>query len=303
MTFYRSGSCLRETKSYVATFNSSLPHNFTDQTVPGNCSANLHLSVDADGTVASLLATWINTTIVIRRHADLLSVTVQVPGHLAFESDGLCRGCPAHAYVNMTRFNELMTLSDHCDTESTDATFLCFFGFANRLEFDSIINASYSDMCIYNMWRGNTTNYDVLSLLIAVSNDAKMLPDQGYIPPRTYETIAHDGIVDPSVTDDMCNPSRETNSTDPTNTTNTTTRAVTTTADTTDSMATTTRGDSSLRTTTTERGPSEQPQTPTNAEQTDEEMPSATCKNQRLSVSSLLTASLLSLFTARLLLR
>ena len=294
VTFYRSGNCLGETKSYVATLNSPLPQNFTDLTVPSNCSANLQLSVDADGSVVSLLATWINTTIVIRRHADLLAVTVQVPGHLAFESDGLCRGCPAHAYFNMTRFNYLMSSIQECSTASNSVTFLCYFGFANRRVFNNVINASYPDVCIYSLWRGNTTSYDVLSLLLAVSNDAEMLPNDGNIPPRSYEQIT----VGLESAGDSCNPPNPANSSQiTTNTIDSVTRAS-------DSSDQTETSDSSLTTTTMQSTPSKHASDMTTlAEVGSDNISSSTCTHQRVSTAGVLTASILLAFLVRLFLR
>ena len=62
--------------------------------VNGNSALQLHLG--SDGSVVTILATWMNTTIVIRRLAELLSVTLQVPGQMSFDSEGLCVGCPRH---------------------------------------------------------------------------------------------------------------------------------------------------------------------------------------------------------------
>lgn len=199
VTFFRSGNCLEETKSYVASLDSTLSQTFTDQTSTNNTASNLQLSVDPNGNLVTILATWINTTIVIRRYADLLSVTLQVPGHLAFESDGLCRGCPAHAYLNVTQFNYRMTASD-CVDESNAATFNCFIHgeVSNKLEFNSILNSTYSDICVYSLWRHNSTDNSVLSFIRAVSDDARRLIDHGFVPARPYPVIDPGDTGDPA---------------------------------------------------------------------------------------------------------
>ena len=205
VTFYRSANCLGETKSYVVTLDdASLPQNFTDHSLPNNCSANLQLIMNSDGTAVTLLASWINTTVIVRKHANLLGVTVQVPGHLGFESDGLCRGCPAHANFNVSQFND--KASEYCDDENWSILYLCFFGFSNRF---NIHNASYADICTYHLWRGNTTSHEELSFLLAVSNDAVLLPDRGNVPPRNFEIISHANLP---ITDDLCHPIRQSNS-------------------------------------------------------------------------------------------
>ena len=91
-----SGTCNPERRLYVAVNNMPLPDTFTEAD-NGNTSLQLH--VDDSGTVASILAPWINSTIIIRRISGFLSVSLQVTGHLAFESEGLCTGCPRHQYI------------------------------------------------------------------------------------------------------------------------------------------------------------------------------------------------------------
>ena len=177
VTFYRSDDgCLETTKSYIA-FEYLLPSTFADNTIPNNANSSLEFNRDADGTEVSLLATWINTTVVIRIHADLLAVTVQVPETLAQQSEGgLCKGCPAEKVFDIQEFNYQMAIGE-CTDENGAVITNCFFGFSNRPEFESIDNATYADVCIYSLWRANSTSYDVLSFLGAVANDAKVLPD------------------------------------------------------------------------------------------------------------------------------
>ena len=278
VTFYRSANCLGETKSYVVTLDdddedSPLPQNFTDQSVPNNCSANLQLIINSDGTGVSLLATWINSTIVIRKYANHLGVTIQVPGHLGFESDGLCRGCPAHAYFNVSRLNDEM--SESCDDENWKILYLCFNGFSNRF---NIYNASYADICSYHLWRGNTTSHEELTFLLTVSNDAQLLSDRGYVPPRSFEIIS---LSNSPITEDLCHPTHQPNS-------SVTTRELT---DTTDRIDTTTTDS------TTQRVYSE-----INKPVLDTSMNSASLDHQRRSTTSLLTAAILTAFVVWLLL-
>ena len=178
MTFYENRYCLRQTKSYVAT-DSLLPQAFTDHTVPNNSYSNLQLLVNSDGTAVSLLASWINTTVVIRKYADLLGVTVQVPRYVAEESGGLCMGCPAQGFFDTLEFNYQLTIDSDCTDENVDVITNCFFGFSRttRPEFYGIDNATYADVCIYSLWRSNSTGSEVLSFLGAVTDDANVLPN------------------------------------------------------------------------------------------------------------------------------
>lgn len=270
MTFYRSANCLGETKSYVVTLDDDpLPQNFTPQYVPNNCSANLQLIINSDGSGVSLLAMWINSTVVIRKHANHLGVTIQVPGHLGFESDGLCRGCPAHAYFNISQFNE--ETSERCEAENWSVLYLCFTGFSNRF---SIYNASYADICSYHLWRGNTTSHEELSFLLTVSNDAQLLSDRGYVPPRTFEIVSLSNLP---ITNDLCHPTRQPNA-------SVTTIELTDTTDRTTTYS------------TTQRVYSETDKPTLNASTT-----SASLDHQRRSTRSLWIAAIFTAFVVRLL--
>ena len=323
MTFYRSGSCLGETKSYVATFNSSLPQTFSDLTLPSNCSANLQLQVNQEGTLATLMAPWINTTVIIRRSpgSNVLAVILQVPGRLGFESDGLCTGCPAHSHLAIDEFISGLGSTDTCLPEVTNILFNCVttFDFFSYPEFYLVLNVSYPDMCYYSLWRHNSASNDFFGFLIAVANDSKLLQDYGNIPRRSFEIIA---IENPTSSDSSCYPSSETNSsetteavstadtTDSIDTTDTTDSVDTTdTVDTTDinNRTTTSAGTDTVSTTVSQQTTMERAQTDlSTAEPTgDVEMiSSSTGNHQRISMMpSLFVLSVLSAFGVRLLLR
>ena len=240
MTFYPSGSCLRETKSYVATSDSPLSQTFSDLTLPSNCSANLHLQVDNEGTLVTMMAPWINTTVVIRRLPGdgVLAVTVQVPGRLSFESDGLCRGCPAHSHFSIDQFRLQVSSNADCVSDNNAITFNCFIGFTinDYPEFYSVLNVTYATTCWYSMWRHSSASTDFLGFLRSVGNDAKLLGNRGTVPRRTFE------ILTPVIAEDSCNPVSETNSSETTETVNMTDSISTTDLDggsTTDSISTT----------------------------------------------------------------
>lgn len=64
--------------------------------------------------MVTLTATWLNSTVIIRKMAGYLAVTVKVTGQLAFESDGLCSTrCPANQYVGQCYYlSEVMELGE-----------------------------------------------------------------------------------------------------------------------------------------------------------------------------------------------
>ena len=282
MTFYSNGSCLAETKSYVAFANSPLSPNFTDHTTPNTtntCGSILQMNIDPSGTVVTLLAPWINTTIVIRRHADLLAVTLQVPGHLSFESDGLCRSCPAHTRFNMEKFE---SDSQTCFDENLNALFHCF-AFANNLLFSEVTNTSYAIMCKYNLFRWNSSDFGLLSFYKAVFEDAKLLHNYGNVPRRIFD------IVEPGVSDGACNPPGHSNDT-------------TDSIDTADHTTTTYTEDSGGRT-TSRHSNTEQSVSTTDAGLNAQEVSSAIHGHQRQAATSLLAFGLLSAALSRLLFR
>lgn len=101
MTFPVSGDCNSKTRSYVAYPNMPLPINFIGTSgTHNNTGLPLQLHMSEDGTVITIIATWLDTTIAIRQMDGFLAVTLQVTGEMAFESEGLCTaGCPVYQYI------------------------------------------------------------------------------------------------------------------------------------------------------------------------------------------------------------
>ena len=165
-------------RTYIAKSSLPLPSTFTD----GSSSSGgaLQLTVDANGTVASLLATWLNTTIVLRQYAGYLSVTIQLPGLQAFESEGLCRGCPTHTHIDMSQ--ALAMNQQNCVQQNNIATINCFIKGGVTGFGDLVRNASYTDMCKFDVL--NAENLDILSLVNATARDARALPPVGFVPNR-----------------------------------------------------------------------------------------------------------------------
>lgn len=298
VTFYSSGNCLAETKSYVAFADSPLSPNFTDHTAPNNtntCGSTLQMNFDPDdsggGVVVTLLAPWINTTVVIRRHAqpDLLAVTLQVPGHLAFESDGLCRGCPAHTHFDIVNYSTI-TLGGGCGDVSNNALYHCW-GFTNSIpEFSDVINITYGEICRYNLLRANSSNYGMLSFQKAVIEDAKLLDNHGNVPPRNFDLIEPRGSDGAGTINNSCNPPLPIDTTAHT----TTTTTVTSTED-------STGHDGSYRAITPQHSASTDSVTTPRSNTLG--ISSAIYGHQRQVLTRLLTLSLLSVFLSRLLFR
>ena len=288
VTFYPSGNCLRETKSYVAFSNSALSPNFTDQTTPNNantCGSTLLMNTDRNGSVVTLLAPWINTTIIIRRYAELLAVTLQVPGHLSFESDGLCRGCPAHTFFNVSRFDHEVLVSSNCRDESNNAVFNCYVILANQ--FSEVINITYTEMCKYSLFRSNSSSFDVLSFLKAVSEDAKLLGSYGNVPRRQFDIVELGDSSEAGIVNESCDPPGSNDTADPVDTT-----------DHTSTVATEPKGS-----TITQSSSTQPASTTTDLGLGIDEISSAIHAHERQAMASLFAAGLLAVLTCRLLTR
>ena len=189
VTFF-VGKC-SERQSYVAYSGNPLPYSFTGGFFPFNAGSPLQLNVTSDGTVASLLATWLNMSVIIRNHFGYLSVTVQVPGRLIFDTEGLCNGgCPHHTYLGTEQFRNEEVMK--CSEDYNSVVLHCFTWLSNKDGLLRFTNTSYVYLCVFDTLK--THNLYMLSMSVAVSNDALQLPDVGFvvIPPTTSPPIFTD---------------------------------------------------------------------------------------------------------------
>jgi len=100
---------------------------------------------------------------------------------LAFESEGLCTGCPAHTQ-NVNISTEVVAYRQRCPEASNKATLRCYLdgGVVNVPGFEFVDNASYREMCIFDALRAESLQ--VLSLVKAIARDAVALPPIGTVP-------------------------------------------------------------------------------------------------------------------------
>ena len=176
-----SHSCFQPTVTYTATAN-DLPDS-----IPGfnaRQHPQLQLTVENE-TVATILAPWINTSIVIHRAEGYLSVTLQVPEPLSREHEvtGLCsQGCPAGFEVA----DEAISLPEYkCSGNKANTSIMCL-----ELMLPSFSPSSYTKLCVYDILLTHNVSL-LLSLYKALADVALMLPDVTEIvntPPRTDTT-------------------------------------------------------------------------------------------------------------------
>ena len=200
VTFY-AHSCNMVARSYVAEVSSPLPSDFTPPiTEPDGSTASLPLQLlpGSNGNVVTLFATWLNAVIIIRQYAGFLSVTIQVPNELSYESEGLCTGCPQHMYVNITHLNSQIVST--CGSDSFRAHEYCFNhgGVVNQDHLINVVNNSYFDACVYSLLRTNKSA-NVLSVYKAIADDAKLM-HVTFVPDSTSSPTSSPSSTDISVT-------------------------------------------------------------------------------------------------------
>lgn len=135
-------------------------------------------------TVATILAPWINTTIIIHRIDGYLSVTIQVPESLARKNDvtGLCSdGCGAGLQVS----DVLPEYQQRCPHNYLSTSVMCLaLGITPPRQTES--GPLYSQLCSYDLML--THDDTLLSLYQALGEDATRLPDITQITTDTTPT-------------------------------------------------------------------------------------------------------------------
>lgn len=175
--------CFQQTVTYTATTVA------LSESIPGFAASDsslLKLTVE-NQTAATILAPWINSSIIIRRIDGYLSVTIQVPEPLAREDDvtGLCSiGCAADFQVSDDDF-ELPEYRHRCPQNRVDSSIMCLsLGITPPLQTES--DTLYPQLCTYDLMLTHDTN--LLSLYWALGEDAERLPDVTQITPTDPAT-------------------------------------------------------------------------------------------------------------------
>ena len=152
--------------------------------------------------MATIASNLLNVTVIIRRYANHLSVTVQVPGIMILTTDGLCNGgCPHHTYRNITNFINRFANPEtsECFSDHNTATFHCFTYIGNGRTF-GLTNSTYTEVCQFDMlWEKNLR---MVTFINATVRDALLLPNVGSPPPPFVEepTIPDEFFTTPQPT-------------------------------------------------------------------------------------------------------
>ena len=166
MTFFPS-NCSPSMLLYIAN-TTHLPPTFS----PGTYSPFARLTVE-NGSLTTLLAPWLNTSIVIRRAFGYLMVSLQVPEPLSRASavDGLCsRGCPTHA-LSAT---DLSTLAAGCSSAKQAALINCVNLYSMMPA--KLLRPGSNHACSYDLL--NTYNASLFKLHSAFIQDSLLLGDR-----------------------------------------------------------------------------------------------------------------------------
>ncbi len=179
--------------TYVA--QGSLP--LSEQLLPpvenSGVSSAVQLTCDTNGTVVTLLVSWLSTAIVIRQYAGFLSITIKVPSQIASESKGLCTGCPFEKYINITQVYD--QISSSCTDARSRAEVGCFVrgGVVNQDHLKVVRNNTYLDVCRFNLYK--TGSIDVLTMISAITDDAKAITE---LPIATLPSVSPSNTQSPS---------------------------------------------------------------------------------------------------------
>lgn len=176
---FHDHECNPTVRTYTAYNLEPLPSDFEPAT-SDNSTNPLQIVPGEDGTVVTLMAIWLNTTIIIRQYAEFLSITLQVPREMSLESDGLCTGCPPHQYIDILSISE--AYSSLCEEVNRRVLNFCFDhgGVANN-RLINVQNNSYLEACVFSLFKIERT-VDVLAMFNAIADDAKLLVNIGEEP-------------------------------------------------------------------------------------------------------------------------
>lgn len=193
--------------TYGATFNyyaaanetlSNIIHS-TDQNIKALYQP-LEFQIDAARTTVSILAPWLNLTIIIRKQNDYLSIVLRMPADLVDQSDGICQsGCPSH-----TRYNFARHIARKCSVDRADALFACsaragLLNFFNHIDANVSLQLTYS--CQFDVL--NSNSYIPISLYKGIAKDflallnigVHVLPEPNIKPQTTSIPLTSSRVV------------------------------------------------------------------------------------------------------------
>lgn len=181
----RSTQCtFGATFNYVASAGSPLPSDIstTDATIR-SLYHPLEFNIDGSKTTASILAPWLNLTVIIRKVGDQLSIVLRLPADIMDESEGLCQtGCP-----NYMQYNRKKILNKSCSGDSSKALLACSMtaGLLNFFISKPKVSSTMAELCRIDTLYDSS--YSLLPLYIGIAKDILALPATGvHVRPKPH---------------------------------------------------------------------------------------------------------------------
>lgn len=181
----RSTQCtFGATFNYVASAGSPLPSDIstTDATIR-SLYHPLEFNIDGSKTTASILAPWLNLTVIIRKVGDQLSIVLRLPADIMDESEGLCQtGCP-----NYMQYNRKKILNKSCSSDSSKALLACSVtaGLLNFFTSKPAVSSTMAELCRIDTLYDSS--YSLLPLYIGIAKDILALPATGvHVRPKPH---------------------------------------------------------------------------------------------------------------------
>lgn len=181
----RSTQCtFGATFNYVASAGSPLPSDIstTDATIR-SLYHPLEFNIDGSKTTVSILAPWLNLTVIIRKVGDQLSIVLRLPADIMDESEGLCQtGCP-----NYMQYNRKKILNKSCSGDSSKALLACSVtaGLLNFFISKPTVSSTMAELCQIDTLYDSS--YSLLPLYIGIAKDILALPATGvHVRPKPH---------------------------------------------------------------------------------------------------------------------
>ena len=181
----RSTQCtFGATFNYVASAGSPLPSDIstTDATIR-SLYHPLEFNIDGSKTTASILAPWLNLTVIIRKVGDQLSIVLRLPADIMDESEGFCQtGCP-----NYMQYNRKKILNKSCNGDSSKALLACSMtaGLLNFFISKPKVSSTMAELCRIDTLYDSS--YSLLPLYIGIAKDILALPATGvHVRPKPH---------------------------------------------------------------------------------------------------------------------
>lgn len=134
----------------------------------------MEFHIDSSRRTVTILAPWLNLTVVIRKLDNHLSIVTRLPADLVDYSNGLCNtGCPSH-----TKQNIKSAINQSCFKDKLNASFSCAINASllNALP-QSNLSIQMANLCQFDILHG--LRYLPLSLYKGIVRDYKTLPNDG----------------------------------------------------------------------------------------------------------------------------